>query len=366
MEVNRFSNKNIKRKLSFGCRMMAFVKSGPSTVEDDIVRTDCLAYSPKSLKAQSMPGLHHRNGVSESYTREDFYKIYERKGNKDGWGIVGHVEGYKTPMIAKSPYAAGEDPSFITAAGYLNYYHPKITLAHVRLSTAGKTITDNCHPFVYKNWSFEHNGCLNSAKSKPVQEKVNGEYAKSLGTKPTGVTDSEAAFFYCLGRMKEQYGTNDTKQIGVENTAKSIASSLVELIDKDKNKLTKLDGSLLDLKGHLDLSPSCSVVMSDGDNLYALRKGHSLYYGRYINSLGERQYIITSEKMNTNRAGRPIEWAEIEEEHMIVIAKQSDGRYEPKSYALSELVPQYNTISEHIDKDKKPQAALKIIDLNTF
>lgn len=328
--------------------MMGFVKSGQPTLEDAVIRTDSLANSPHSLKAQSMPGITYRNGWHTPYNQEDLYTPYFEKGNADGWGIVAYCKGYQTPLIVKSPYPAYSDPSYNWSINYLNLYQPQITLSHVRQGTGGNNNTQNSHPFVYKNWSFEHNGNLQGIFKEPFRSKVFGRYAKSLGDSPKGKTDSEAVFYYFLGRMQETYGTTDTNRAGLENTVKIFAKSLLEVVDKEKENHFKLYGSFNDLKGRMDLSPSCDVIASDGENLYAFKKGHSMYLGRYINALGERQYIIAQEKTNTMRTGKPIEWLEIPEEHVVVISKNPSGKYRPTMYPLTELVPEYNEISEKL------------------
>lgn len=333
---------------AFGCRMMAFVKSGQPTIEDDVIRTDCLVNSPQSLKAQSAPGLIHRDGIVSPYNCEDLYKSYYLKGNDDGWGVLAYCRGQQPYMLSKSYKPAFQDSGYDQAVGALNYYHPRITLAHVRLTTETGRDNNNSHPFVYNNWSFEHNGCLPVVKKTPFSEKINGEYARLLGDAPKGHTDSEALFYYFLGRMKQTYETIDSNAIGTENVAKIFARSMLEVVDKEKESHKVLDGSINDLQGTIDLSPSCDIIMSDGKDLFALRKGHTLYLGRYINALNQRQYIISNEKTNTYRTGKPIEWVEVPEEHVVIIKQHDNGIYRPYLYPIIDLVPEYNTVSEHL------------------
>lgn len=299
---NIYSNKS-RCNLHFGCRMMAFINSKNPSQEDQDVRTDLLEDNQHSLKQQSKKGVCLEKSLNSS-------------GNPDGWGIISYQEENNTPNIIKSPKPAYLDFDYIKTVK--NFNNGKILMAHIRKATAGEASDKNSHPFTYKNWCFEHNGKVAAALSPEFQENINGKYSQILNDKPKGKTDSESMFYYFLGRMKETYGTTNTKEIGIDKVKNIFAKSMTELV-KDK-------------------SASCNVILSDGENIFALRKGHSLYLGEYTNKNKEKQYILSSETTDTLKAGNAVKWQEIPEENVLVISKNKKGELKPVLNALTELV----------------------------
>ncbi|MUZ73121.1 class II glutamine amidotransferase [Agrobacterium vitis] len=69
-------------------------------------------------------------------------------------------------------------------------------LAHVRAATHGATRRDNCHPFVYGNWSFMHNGQIDHFDRirRAMESMLDDEYFNAR----TGSTDSELLFLLAM------------------------------------------------------------------------------------------------------------------------------------------------------------------------
>lgn len=348
------SSKYTTNKIAFGCRIMGMIKAEESTPEDDLVRKECLLTNPESLKAQSLPkGNIQRNGTTEAYNVEDLFKIYQQKGNSDGWGVSAHFRNMHLPFIKKSKQLAATDPEYDKTISNLIDAHPTVMMAHIRLASPEcRPVSEkNAHPFSYKDWSFEHNGFIGGALKPEIQSKIMNSYHLLLGDKPKGNTDSESTFYYFLGKLKEQNGSTDVNKIGIEKTKQTFAETLVELFDKTDKKTWDLDGSVLNVKGKIDLSPACNVITSNGEMLMAFKNGHTLYLGQFINTKGEKQYIVSSETVQPKDSKIKIEWMDIPDAHMVVVSKNEKGLLQPELTPLSELVKDYDKI-----RDKKKTA----------
>ena len=127
-----------------------------------------------------------------------FTGLIERSGNtgphKDGWGIS-FYEG-KACRTFHDPEAACDS----AIANLVKNYPIKsnIVISHIRLANRGKVNLANTHPFTRELWgchiTFAHNGQLRGIKKKPL---------KSF--KPVGTTDSEHAFCWLLGELKQTF-----------------------------------------------------------------------------------------------------------------------------------------------------------------
>jgi len=263
---------------------------------DNALIDDCFEKNTHSLRQQSKPGTCLEDGLG-------------RSGNPDGWAFVSYQNNKQIPIVSKSVWPAYIDPKYQAAVNKLTKQKSEIIFAHVRSASIGSVTVENCHPFTYKNWSFEHNGDLIGAVIQETRDKINGKYAEILGNKPLGQTDSEAAFFYFLGRMKETYKTTDTKIIGTDNTRKIFAQSMKELIDKSS-------------------SPTCNIIVSDGENVFALKYGRSLYLGQQ-----QKQFIISSEKTDKSLEESPVSWQEIPEGYILTISKNNQSKPVLTSFA---------------------------------
>ncbi len=116
--------------------------------------------------------------------------------------------------------------------------------AHVRASTTGGVQQTNCHPFVYKNWMFQHNGHVDEFEK--LRQELQGEVAPELFRHIQGSTDSETMFFLAL-----TYGLIDNPKQGLRR--------MIERVQAAAGK-HKTEGSI-----------NLSVALSDGKTLYTLR-----------------------------------------------------------------------------------------------
>ena len=304
---------------------MAIATPGNISPNDEEILDECLVGNPYSLKNQSKTGLMPRDGVANPYNLDDLFSIYREKGNPDGWGIVAYNNGGNMTTKVKSAGDASKDSKYDNAVKRMEKQSPDIILAHIRLGSkeCGSITLEKTHPFTYKSWSFIHNGLIDGAFNPEIQKKLKQDYIPRLGKGPKGKTDSGTCFYYFLGKLLEECGTVDSKEIGVKKTREVFARSMIDLISVSKKHSFAMDGDFMDVKGEMDVSPACNVVASDGNMLMALRRGHNLYLGKYTNLRGEDRYILSSETVKPKNTKLKIKWVAIPDNHILTITKDS-------------------------------------------
>ncbi len=332
----------------FGCRLMAFYSEGEDkSGQRRQIRDDLLVKAKDSLLNQSNDNRPPVHGFT---SEDDFITNYRKEGNHDGWGLVAYPDaaGKKPePWQARSTLPAHEpgtedEPGFIDSVDNALDKDPGILMSHVRAASSRckQVVPENTHPFVRDNWAFMHNGFANGAMSPNIQQRLKGHYIPLLGFGPSGTTDSEAAFHFFLGKLKEDHGTLDTKTIGLENVRQTFAESIRELLNESHGNTEELDGHLFGLKGRLAVPPIMNFVVSDGENLMAFRKGLKLYLGVHTLPGGAKEYIVSSEAVKPGKSAGKIEWVEIPKEGILTLSRNEDGFVDKSIYSLDELAPQ--------------------------
>lgn len=113
--------------------------------------------------------------------------------HRDGWGIAFYEGRGCRTFHDPNPGAESE------IARLVQRYAIKspIVVSHIRRANRGRICLENTHPFSRelwgRNWVFAHNGQLRGVKRLPL-----GHY------RPIGTTDSEHAFCWLLGRIRER------------------------------------------------------------------------------------------------------------------------------------------------------------------
>ena len=115
--------------------------------------------------------------------------------HKDGWGIA-FYEG-KGARCFHDP-----NPSVDSKIANLIKEHPiksHVVISHIRQANVGNICLENTHPFQRElwgfTWTFAHNGQLD----KSLFDLELGIY------EPVGTTDSEYAFCWLLGQIRERF-----------------------------------------------------------------------------------------------------------------------------------------------------------------
>lgn len=130
--------------------------------------------------------------------RFSFSGLMQRGGrtgpHRDGWGIA-FYEG-RGCRTFHDPH-----PSVDSEIARLVQRYPIKSLnviCHIRRANRGRVGLANTHPFTRelwgRVWAYAHNGQLKAVKRKPLDSY-----------RPVGTTDSEHAFCWLLGRIRERF-----------------------------------------------------------------------------------------------------------------------------------------------------------------
>jgi glutamine amidotransferase len=135
--------------------------------------------------------------------------------HRDGWGIA-FYDG-KGCRTFHDPSPSAQSPIADLLRGYP--IKSEVVISHIRRANRGRVALENTHPFVRelwgRNWTFAHNGQLRGIKAFPLS-----------AYRPIGTTDSEHAFCWMLGRLRESWATPPTDRRlrdAIEDMARQIA-----------------------------------------------------------------------------------------------------------------------------------------------
>jgi len=113
--------------------------------------------------------------------------------NGDGFGVSWYRRDDPIPGVYRDVMPAWSDSNLTSLSRMVSSH---LFIAHVRASTAGATSRENCHPFVYKNWSFCHNGQVPHIDR--VRRRLEAALPDELYHTRRGTTDSELIFLTLL------------------------------------------------------------------------------------------------------------------------------------------------------------------------
>ncbi|MCZ3379680.1 MULTISPECIES: class II glutamine amidotransferase [unclassified Rhizobium] len=181
-------------------------------------------------------------------------------------------------------------------------------LAHVRAATGGGTRRDNCHPFVFENWSFQHNGQISNFDRlrRPMEAMLDDRlfHARS------GTTDSELLFLLAM-------------QLGLMTNPTAAIAQTIGFVEGLSLHLT---GSVL---------VRFTAAFSDGKSLYAIRyatdrKAPTLY----ASPVGSG-YCLVSEPLNDDVDA----WREIPDGSAVLIDDTGVHvtPFQPEEHAAGEI-----------------------------
>jgi len=114
--------------------------------------------------------------------------------NGDGFGVAWYTQR-TTPGLFKDILPAWNDSNLRSLAAHVQ---AQLFFAHVRATTGTAISRTNCHPFIWKNWTFMHNGKVGNWQHcrKDVEDLIDHvHYPHREGT-----TDSEALFLVALSK----------------------------------------------------------------------------------------------------------------------------------------------------------------------
>lgn len=173
--------------------------------------------------------------------------------NGDGFGVAWYTQR-TTAGLFKDVLPAWNDSNLRSLAAHIR---TTLFFAHVRATTGTTVSRSNCHPFIWKNWTFMHNGQIGNWNScrKLYESNISEEFYHCR----EGTTDSEAIFLVALS-------------LGLQhNPLQAIQQALILAIDA----MGKTQAS----------EPlRASLAVTDGKQIWAFRyssddRSPSLYFG---------------------------------------------------------------------------------------
>ena len=245
--------------------------------------------------------------------------------NGDGFGVGWYVPDVDpNPARFLSILPAWNDENLLHLTAKIK---ASLFFAHVRAASSGGVNQNNCHPFIYNNWMFMHNGGIHDFIS--IKRSLKNLLDDDIYNWVRGQTDSEHFFalFLQLAKNKDLSSLEVIADV-LEDTIETVNSLL-----KDVGK-----------KG-------CSyfnVCLSDGKRLIASRyctdntiEPESLHYfkGDYfrskeafsqgLKSQSKRAVLIASEQLTGFNSG----WHLIPKSHLILV--ENDHTVHLRPMALS-------------------------------
>ena len=211
------------------CRWMAY--AGPSIYLENVLFKQKNSLISQSLKA----------------TKSNFTT------NGDGFGVAWYGEREK-PGLFKDILPAWNDENLREMSSHIK---SRLFFAHVRAATGTSVSRMNCHPYVYQNWSFMHNGHIGDWHVH--RREIEGLISKDFYAYRHGTTDSEALFLLAL--------TEGLELDPIQGMARAL------------QKITGI------LKRSQSTDPlRLSAALSDGKQIWAFRystdqQSPSLYFG---------------------------------------------------------------------------------------
>ncbi|MBY0403566.1 MAG: hypothetical protein K2X66_06675, partial [Cyanobacteria bacterium] len=277
-------------------------------------------------------------------------------GNLDGWGLAMYAKNpVESPSnglpnnslpnnsleVKRSLLPAFQDVQYDTASEVFVQKKPFTLLAHILNKVDPRRILideKDTHPFSFQNWSAMFNGFFNGSRTPPILEALETKFYPALGARPQGTNSGEMIMFYFLGKLKSQFGTLDSSQLGIPKLQRAFAETLQAYYKQSDPMYSKLDGSLAGLKGKIQWGPSSNYFVTDGKVLMAYRKGRKLYLNQHVGAKGKLGYLVSSEPIQPKN--KKLSWVELPQDHILTLAKQPDGKIEasltPMTVALTQ------------------------------
>lgn len=176
----------------------------------------------------------------------------------DGWGIAFYQNSL--PTVERQQSAAFHDLSFSRMAERV---YSKTVIAHVRMATVGELRPENAHPFVFKRWTFAHNGTVQGFNV--LGEQMRQETLPPLQATRCGDTDSEQLFLWLLSRLQRSRVSLEEGITDLEQAGDTIAASIAKLA----GRCNAVDPSE---------RPKLNIVLTDGRSMIVTRWDNSLHY----------------------------------------------------------------------------------------
>lgn len=201
----------------------------------------------------AVPSRAHRSLVQAQNALAD-----QAREHPHGWGIGWFAGG--DAYVVKSHAAAADCGTFREAAERLS---SNTLVAHVRKATQGGVSGWNTHPFRNGRWLFAHNG--NIYGFADMAERMRAATPEALRPRRLGETDSEAFFFFLLGKM-EALGVDAA---GAAPTPPGAVAAAASAALADVRAWAEEQGAE---------PPIVNFLLTNGEDFFAHRCGRELFF----------------------------------------------------------------------------------------
>ena len=246
-----------------------------------------VAYAGPEIYLEDILFNQSNSIASQSYSAKE--SVWTTNG--DGFGVAWYTQR-TTAGLFKDVLPAWNDNNLRSLAAHIRTH---LFFAHVRATTGSSISRSNCHPFIWKNWTFMHNGQIGGWKT--CRKEYESHISHDSFSLRDGSTDSEAIFLLALS-------------LGLpDNPIKAITQAIeIALQTMDKHQIQE--------------PLRASIAVSDGQSIWAFRYSNdanspSLYFGN-----PETQANIST-NLITTIASEPLDaeaqhWQKVEEASAIV------------------------------------------------
>jgi len=267
--------------------------------------------------------------IKQSYNSQE--RIGKDPLNGDGFGIgwyITHNEDQtecETPCVFLSVTPAWNNLNLIRLAEKIR---SPLFFGHVRAASPGILTTEtNCHPFLFGQFMWMHNGFI--SEFKKIKRRLINLLTDELFLTIQGTTDSEAIFMLYLNILQSRYPKEDLKTKWVEpEILKSVMEETIQILIKWKDEQK--------IEGHYHMN----FAISDGKSVIVTRysypfceEGVSLYFASGTEfkvganndyemvQTDRRQmcHIIASEPLSASLK----DWIPVPREHLIMVKADS-------------------------------------------
>jgi len=269
--------------------------------------------------------------IRQSYASQE--RMDNSPLNGDGFGIGWYTtdgnddknQEFQTPCVFLSVTPAWNNLNLIRLAEKIK---SPLFFGHVRAASQGiLTSETNCHPFLFGQFMWMHNGVI--ADFKRIKRRLMDLLSDELYLHIQGTTDSEAIFMFFLNNLQKQYPKSDLRTSPVDPfILKSVMEETIQ--------------TLIQWDEELDITePShMNFAISDGYSVIATRYTHpstagavSLYFASGTEfTVGKdndyemlqtdrRQmcHIIASEPLSKNSK----DWIPVPRDHLLMVTRDS-------------------------------------------
>lgn len=243
--------------------------------------------------------------------------------NGDGFGVGWYAPAIKsTPGLFTSIHPAWNDRNLLHLTSSIE---STCFFAHVRAASAGGVTEYNCHPFIYNELMFMHNGGLGNFMS--IKRHLRHLLSDEMYNWIKGESDTEHLFALYTQYFNAIEGENSLAKMSLAFN-QTLQSSLQLIAKHGQNKPSNLN-----------------LCITNGQQLLASRytsdptkEARTLYYSlgsefqvkEDICHMGDFQkkrgcILVVSEKLNDCKA----EWVEIPNNHLLLVDNDLSVKLEP-------------------------------------